>query len=128
MADGYDWQLHARLRAMQETDGGSLHRFYCWAAWRRLRAQVMSECHGECVDCLAESPARYTPAECVHHVHEVDSEPGYALSPWVPAPGGERVRNLVPLCHRHHDERHGRFADRMRRSETAGVPLTIERW
>lgn len=125
-APEYDWRLHQDLTAMMES-GEGLHRFYCRASWRRLRASVLAEFHGECADCLREAPARYTPAECVHHVHEVEDEPGWALSAYVPDGRGGVERNLVPLCHRHHDERHGRFAGRPRRCCDA-PDLTPERW
>ena len=125
---GYDWALHRRLREMQERDG-SLHKFYCWKSWVHLRQRILAEGHRECVDCLAESPARYTPADCVHHVHEVEDEPGWALSEWATLPDESRERNLVPLCHRHHDERHGRFCRAERsRAPSAPPPLTVERW
>ena len=125
MATEYDAKLHATLMRMLETDG-NLHRFYCWAAWRRLRAHVLAEMHGECYDCLHKSPARYTPAECVHHVREVEGEPGWALSEFIPDGKGGQVRQLVPLCHECHDIRHGRFAGREIQRDTA--PLTPERW
>lgn len=125
MAIEYDWRLHRRLTSMMETSG-NLHLFYCCAPWRRLRAHVLEEFHGECYDCMHMEPARYTPAECVHHVHEVESEPGWALSEYVPDEAGNPVRNLVPLCHRCHDKRHDRFMGRRRRPDVA--ELTPERW
>lgn len=131
MPSAYDWQLHHRIRELQEREG-SVHKFYCWKAWVRLRARVLAEGHYECVDCLAESPARYTRAECVHHVHEVEDEPGWALTAVVTGPDNSAAANLVPLCHRHHDERHGRFCHEPRgaggRGGGAQTPLTIERW
>lgn len=126
MGAEYDWRLHATLTSMMERDG-SLHRFYCRAAWRHLRDRVMDEFHNECADCRDASPARYAPAECVHHVHEADAEPGWALSEWVPDGRGGMERNLVPLCHECHDRRHGRFRGRPRRTESH-AELTAERW
>lgn len=125
MASEYDWELHRKLTTMRETDP-SLHLFYCCAPWRNLRAKVLAETHGECLDCLNASPARYVPAECVHHVHEVADEPGWALSEWVPDESGNPERNLVPLCHACHDARHNRFRGRVRKEDEA--PLTPERW
>lgn len=121
----HDGRLADSLRRMLETDG-SLHRFYCWAAWRRLRAHVLEESHHECHDCLLESPARYTPAECVHHVLEVEDHPGWALSEYVPDGNGGTMRNLVALCHEHHDMRHDRFRGRSR--DGGATPLTEEWW
>ena len=131
MSSEYDWQLHRRIREMQQRDG-NVHKFYCWRAWVRLRAKVLAEGHYECVDCLAESPSRYTRAECVHHVHEVEDEPGWALTQTLTGPDNISERNLVPLCHRHHDLRHGRFCHEPRGSRSGGPgptpPLTVERW
>lgn len=126
MGASYDWQLHRKLTRMQE-ERGSLHLFYCCAPWQRLRAHVLGELHHECQDCLAKSPARYVPAECVHHVHEVEHEPGWALTEFVPDEAGNPTRNLVPLCHECHDARHGRFRGRARRRDDASE-LTPERW
>ena len=124
MTGEYDWRLHDRLTRMLEADG-NLHRFYCWASWRRLREHVLDELHHECQDCLRKEPARYTPAECVHHVREVEDEPGWALQEFVPDGNGGTMRQLVPLCHECHDARHGRFRWRPRRKEPE---LTPERW
>ena len=126
MSDGYDWQLHHKLLRMREGDP-TLHLFYCCAPWRHLRAKVLEEHHGECYDCAHAEPARYVPAECVHHVHEVDTEPGWALSEWVPNGQGEMELNLLPLCHECHDKRHDRFKGRQRRDDSA-IALTPERW
>lgn len=124
MVAEYDWRLHEQLTRMQETDG-NLHRFYCWASWRKLRAHVLEELHNECQDCLHKSPAQFTPAECVHHVREVEDEPGWALQEFVPDGNGGQMRQLVPLCHECHDLRHGRFRWRPRQQQPE---LTPERW
>lgn len=126
MANEYDSRLADTLTRMLETDG-NLHRFYCWSAWRHLRAHVLAEFHGECYDCLQRSPARYTPAECVHHVREVEDFPGWALTEYIPDGQGGTMRQLVPLCHECHDLRHGRFKGRPR-DNTCTAPLTAEWW
>ena len=127
MPVSYDWKLHAELMRMADEDP-TLHRFYCRASWRRLRAHVLEEFHGACADCLDKSPAEYTPAECVHHVLEVQDKPGWALTEMVPDSKGSETRNLVPLCHECHDRRHGRFAGEARQREPTEPPLTPERW
>lgn len=128
-APAYDWALHARLKSELERDG-DCHRFYNRGPWRRLRLKVLRESHWECADCMALTPARLTPATCVHHAHEVEDEPGWALTEWVPDGHGGVERNLWPLCHDCHDRRHGRYAgmpleQRFRRSSPE---LTDEWW
>lgn len=125
----YDWALHARLVAEMERDG-DCHRFYNRSAWRRLRRRVLDESHGECWDCAHATPARFVPATCVHHQHEVEREPGWALTEWVPDGHGGLERNLWPLCHDCHDRRHGRYAGLppSERFKAGPPPLTEEWW
>lgn len=112
---GYDRDLDARLRA-ERAERGCDRRFYQRAAWSRLRRRVLAEWHGACADCMAASPARYTPATTVHHDARVEDAPGWALSEWRAEPDGAggmvAVRNLFPLCDRCHDARHGRVGPR----------------
>lgn len=122
----YDVRLAARLRARRERDHTD-KAFYDSAAWRKLRAKVLEEFHGECQDCLAKSPAKYSPAVHVHHEAHVDTLPGWALSEWYVDRSGNVVRNLVPLCHDCHDARHGRVRYRPGTSSDV-APLTVERW
>ena len=121
----YDQELHAKLVALREQYGDD-RAFYWMAAWRRLRERMLERGHHECVDCLAKSPARYTPADTVHHVRHVDTFPGYALSEQVPDGRGGLEPNLVPLCHDCHDLRHGRM--KWRAQAATAQPLTVERW
>lgn len=102
---------------------GVLWRFYKTAEWQRLRQSVLAEYHGECAWCAAASPSRVVPAEAVHHLHEVKRFPAWALQEFVTLPDGQRVRNLVPLCHDCHDRAHQRMEFRPK-----PAPLTEERW
>lgn len=97
--------------------------FYQSPRWRELRARVLAETHGASVYELALSPARYSPAECVHHVMRVEDAPGWALSEWAVDGSGRVVRNLIPLSHAGHNVAHGR-------EELAipAPPVTVERW
>lgn len=129
MVPEYDWDLHRRLEAMRERDGCH-RRFYQSAAWRKLRAKVLEEFHGESWDEAHASPARYVPATCVHHEMHVDRWPGWALSEFWADASGEVHRNLFPLSHDAHDARHGRcgFAPKAGGLEGAPAPLTEEWW
>jgi 5-methylcytosine-specific restriction protein A len=122
---GYDPELARRLKAERERDGHN-RKFYKSVAWRALRTRVLAEFHGECQDCLAKSPARYTPATCVHHEQHVDTHPGWALSETYTGKDGMERRNLVPLCHACHDRRHGRDPGSF--APKKSKPLTDERW
>lgn len=127
MRPTYDHDLAAKLKARRERDNTD-KAFYDSAAWRRMRAKVLAEFHGECQDCLKKSPALYTPAVHVHHEAHVDTHPGWALSEFYVDPNsGEVKRNLVPLCHDCHDRRHGRVGYRPHTSHDV-APLTDEWW
>lgn len=124
----YDADLDARLRA-ERSERGCDRRFYQRAAWAKVRRRVLAEWHGACADCLAASPARFTPATTVHHDARVEDAPGWALSEWRAEPTGGgmvAVRNLFPLCDRCHDARHGRVGPRIR--DRDGGAQTAERW
>lgn len=107
---------------------GSLKPFYDSAAWLKVRAAVLAECHGESAWERQCSPARYEPATIVHHIYRVRRFPGLALSPWVTDPRTGRVeRNLVALSHEAHELAHGRAFPKGRgRRATDGLPP--ERW
>ena len=121
---GYDAALARRLTDQREMRGHD-RGFYNSAAWRMLRASVLAAAHGECQDCLDRSPARYSPATCVHHEAHVDEHPGWALSEtYVDVSGIEHV-NLVALCHECHNLRHGRWQGR---THDTTRDLTQERW
>ena len=121
---GYDVDLARRLATELAHDGHN-RRFYKRVQWRALRASVLARYHGECQDCLAKSPARYSPATCVHHEAHVDEHPGWALSETYTDTNGIEHVNLVPLCHECHDLRHGRWQGR---THDTTRDITQERW
>ena len=120
----YDWELDALLREQRKRNGHD-RAFYNSARWRRLRARVLAEFHGESQYELGLSPRRIVRAEVVHHVMHVEDYPGWALSEFVLDEHGEIIRNLVPLSHEAHDIAHGRFGKAQR---IKGDDISIERW
>lgn len=84
---------------------GRIYRFYKTEEWRRLREEVLRDCHYECQLCL--SRGKYTRAQTVHHVNEVRKKPWLALSRTY-IEDGQRKPNLIPLCNRCHNEVHER--------------------
>ena len=123
----YDWELHRDLVAMRERFGTHRH-FYQSAAWRRLRTKVLEEFHYESQDELHATPARYVRATCVHHDRFVDKYPGWALSEWWTDSDGIVRRNLIPLSHDAHDERHRRFGARPHDSSDGDVNAVTQEW
>lgn len=119
----YDWELDALLREQRKRNGHD-RAFYNSARWRRLRARVLAEFHGESQYELGLEPSRYVPAETVHHVMHVDEYPGWALSEFALDADGNLIRNLIPLSHAAHDIAHGRFGKNVR----ARAALTDEMW
>jgi hypothetical protein len=114
-----EWIMERRERL------GHDRAFYNCAEWRKLRARVLAEFHGESQWELGLSPARYVPATVVHHVMHVEDWPGWALSEWAVDECGEVIRNLMPLSHEAHDVAHGRFG---RGQRHRNPPITEERW
>jgi 5-methylcytosine-specific restriction endonuclease McrA len=96
-----------------------LEEFYNSKYWRRLRKEVLIEYKYECQDCKAKG--FYTKADTVHHQQYVRKHPRLALSKMYMFQGKE-YKNLIPLCHNHHEIRHGY------RQKEIKQPLTEERW
>lgn len=120
----YDWALDAWIRERRERWGGKDTAFYNCAAWRRLRAHVLAEFHGESQLELKWSPARYVPANVVHHEMHLDKFPGWGLSEFAVL-DGEVIRNLTPLSYEAHDIVHHRFGKGQRQKVE---PVTVEMW
>lgn len=96
-----------------------LYQFYKSKEWLSLREQVICEVHNECVMCRQKGIIR--PVDEVHHVQYVRSHPELALSRTYHYHGME-FPNLLPLCHRCHDEIHERFGNRKKKQ------VNEERW
>lgn len=90
-------------------------QFYDSAVWQKRRADVLKRDHYECQDCRERITTanrkgitlngweRYlNKATCVHHIVELQENPELGLDP----------DNLVSLCNRCHNERHGRVVDK----------------
>ena len=81
----------AKLQAL--IDGRNVDAFYHWAAWERLRDEVLRLDNYECQLCKARGKHRR--AVVVHHVQHVKDRPDLALSVWGDA--GERVDGTLVL-------------------------------
>lgn len=99
-------------------DDNNLHRFYTWAPWINLRAEVLRDDKGECQTCKRRGI--YAKATHVHHLKHVRKHPELALVKIMP--GG--TRQLVSLCKACHELEH---PERMRKGG-CGEPITEERW
>lgn len=97
-----------------------VHRFYIWSKWLRVRKEILKSDHNECVDCRAAG--RYTKATTVHHINYVKHHPELALEAMYIDDKGCEQRNLISLCHKCHEKRHGY------RQKNYRAPLTEERW
>ena len=108
------------------------HKFYHSGAWQRKRDQILRRDHYECQDCrtrITTAARNGTPlqgwqrylnrATCVHHIRELADAPEQALSD----------DNLISLCDRCHNARHGRTAEKIFTRRKRKKPLaTEERW
>lgn len=117
--DGVTEKELARLQALLAADKGDL--FYHWAAWERLRDEVLRLDHYECQLCKARG--RYAKAVVVHHVAHVKDRPDLALSLY----GDDGGRQLISVCKRCHEELHHE-AFRQYGGGEKEEPLTEERW
>jgi 5-methylcytosine-specific restriction endonuclease McrA len=97
----------------------NLKEFYNSRYWRKIRREVLEEYKYECQDCKVEG--YYTKADTVHHEQYVRRHPRLALSETYIFQGKE-YKNLIPLCHNHHEIRHGYRQNKIKQ------PLTEERW
>lgn len=108
------------------------HQFYHSGAWQQKRIQILKRDHFECQDCrrrilAAEAEGRsltgwqrrINRATCVHHIHELEDRPELRLD----------ENNLISLCDRCHNERHGRTADKIfTRPKKRKKYATEEKW
>lgn len=89
-----------------------MYLFYKLKQWTKLRDEVLKDSHNECYDCKQKGKitlgTEEEPLE-VHHINFVKIRPDLALSRYYVDNNGIEHPNLVALCHRCHDKRHGRF-------------------
>ena len=86
-----------------------LYKFYKTDEWKQLRNEVLFVNHNECVMC--RNKGIITMADCVHHVQYVRKHPRLALNKTYVDDKGQRQVNLLPLCNKHHEKVHKRFAN-----------------
>ena len=85
----------AKLQAL--IDGRNVDAFYHWAAWERLRDEVLRLDNYECQLCKARGKHRR--AVVVHHVKHVRERPDLALSVWDEASGERQLVSVCKECH-----------------------------
>lgn len=88
---------------------GDAEEFYHSPLWRRVRASVLRNQHGECWACKRKHPPVLTTAASgatmtVHHRNELRQRPDLALSEYAP----DGSINLVVLCEPCHWDAHHR--------------------
>lgn len=89
-------------------EDNQLIRFYTWALWLHLRAEVLKEDKYECQACKRRG--KYTRATHVHHVKHVRKHPELALVKLLP----NGARQLISLCQACHELEH---PERMRKNQ-----------
>lgn len=100
-------------------------KFYLSTLWKRKRAQILAQARYECADCKRKQPAVYSRATCVHHVKHITWAPELALSDTYTDKSGKVHAQLVPLCDRCHNARHGRIGPKPEKTDDGLEP---ERW
>lgn len=109
----------ARLKSLIED--GKADAFYHWAAWERVRDEVLKLDNYECQLCKARGKHRR--AVVVHHVKHMKERPDLALSVW----GDDGERQLISVCKECHSEMHPE-AFRQFGAGARREVLTEERW
>ena len=102
-----DISLTQYIRQLQQNN--KMWVFYKSKEWLELKQEVMQENHYECYECMKK--ARYTRADCVHHINEVLIRPDLALSKFYTDKDGNKKKNLVPLCNRCHNLVHDKLGN-----------------
>lgn len=118
-AEGEVTQEQVKRWITKLIENNNLHEFYTSQTWLNTRGEVLKEHKYECQDC--RSRGYYTKANHVHHVRYVKNHPELALSKTYIYQGKE-YKNLIPLCHNCHEQRHSY------RHKEKKEPLTVERW
>ncbi len=89
-----------------------LHAFYISGAWRKVRAEVIRDQHGECQACAAKGLR--VAANMVDHIKPLRERPDLALSKRDEY-GKLQLRALCDSCHWH-------------KHHKAKTPINEERW
>lgn len=103
----------------QLISAGQEAKFYDWAEWEHMRADVLALDRHECQRCKAVKH-RYCKAVLVHHVKHLKDRPDLALSIW-----DGQERQLVSLCRACHEDVH---PERQWRKVVRREYVTQERW
>lgn len=112
-----EYKDESKVTGMTQNEATALYES---KEWRRLRRAVLRDDKREC--CMCKAKGYYTEANTVHHINYIKVHPELALEKFYKDDDGNVKRNLVSLCHNHHEEIH-----KWVRKETP-EPLTVERW
>lgn len=107
---------------------GDVHPFYTSTEWRTVRAKVLEEHHHECYLCKLHgrlSTRGNSTALVVHHVKPLKLYPKLALSPYIFDGSGNKIIQLMPLCHDCHEQIEGRKEKFVKKPDNSKYP---ERW
>lgn len=105
---------------------GKIYKFYKSDEWLQLRKKVLEDNHNECEMCRAKGVV--TKATLVHHVNYVKTYPRFALSYYVVDKQGQRKKNLLALCDKHHEQVHCRFTQGRNNINNKGKLFNEEKW
>lgn len=104
---------------------GKRYKIYHLGVWKAKRKKILELYHNECFDCRLEGKltldSENNPLE-VHHNKDIANYPELFLENFYKDNDGTLKPNLIPLCHRHHDIREGRF------SKKVGGFMNEEKW
>ena len=105
---------------MNEVTQTYAKKLYESKEWRKLRRVVLADDKYECQHC--KRMGVYTKSTVVHHVNYLKLHPELALETHYKNDDGVVKRNLISLCHSHHEEIHQWVRKEM------PEPLTEEKW
>ena len=78
--------------------------FYNDRTWRKLSAEIRREQNNECQIC--KSKGKVSPAEIVHHVKHLKTNPELAYSRKYLDENGQEHRQLICVCFECHEQQH----------------------
>lgn len=88
-------------------------KFYTSRTWRRKRKEILIRDNFECQMCKSEG--KYSKAQCVHHIKELEDHPELALVD----------ENLISLCFRCHNTVHDKTSNLINKPKKF---ISEERW